>query len=123
MIPAPKKIACLKFVGVMTTNTLYADVNRIYDPLPGLQKFIGDLLFAGFKVVVYTEQVGVNAVVHWIQTHGITGVSEVLDKKPKAEVYIDDCAVQFTGDYDAIVAQAIGFAPWWANKKAAKAKK
>jgi hypothetical protein len=40
-------------------------------------------------------------------------VESVTDKKPPADVYVDDRAVCFTGDYARTFEQILRFRPFW----------
>lgn len=67
----------------------------------GLQK----LKDMGFRVVILTARVDLEAVRDWVKKQGLGNlVAEVTNRKPSASAYIDDRATHFTGWKDAVTA-------------------
>ena len=65
-----------------------------------------------YRVVVHsarcnTEE-GRTAIANWLAKHQIE-VDEVCEHKPQAHVYVDDRAVQFSGDWDETIANVKAF--------------
>jgi hypothetical protein len=67
----------------------------------------------GFRVVVFTTR-WANDAWRWLAEHGLDRwVSEVTDRKPAAQVFVDDRAVCFRGDYEATLEEIARFRAHW----------
>ena len=72
-------------------------------PVPGAQKFVEDLILNGYNVVIFSHravdpegQVGIQ---EWLQKWDFPEGIAITATKPAAEVYIDDRAFRFEGDF------------------------
>jgi hypothetical protein len=108
-----RKTICLDFDGVIHSyGSGWQGETVIPDPPVHKVDVAIRQLRQHFRVVVYsarcrTEQ-GVAAVQHWLARHNIE-VDEVCRHKPPAFVYVDDRAVNFTGDWDETIAAIHAF--------------
>ena len=72
-------------------------------PVPGAQKFVEDLILNNYNVVIFSHravdpegQVGIQ---EWLQKWDFPEGIAITATKPAAEVYIDDRAFRFEGDF------------------------
>jgi len=106
---------CLDFDGVVHLNGRFVASTIIEgEPVPGVTHAI-ERLREQYKVVVHSCRCaadgGVDAIKDWLKLHGIE-VDDVVDHKPMAEVYVDDRAVAFDGDWLATLDDIDEFKPW-----------
>lgn len=117
---AKNKTVAVDFDATLTDYTTYKGVEITDDPLPGAQDFIQSLLDGGFDVVIYShravEPEGVGAIIDWLEEHQFPPVREVTAIKPAALAYVDDRAVRFEGDYEAVLKFIEGGAVPWNHK-------
>jgi sulfur carrier protein ThiS len=75
------------------------------DPVPGALRFVRRLLDLGWTVIVYSARAkhseGRAGIRKWLAKHGFPPL-HVSVGKPTACAYLDDRAVRFDGDWDAI---------------------
>jgi len=109
------KTICLDFDGVIHLNARFVASTIIEgEPVPGVAHAI-ERLREQYNVVVHScrcaSDGGVDAIKDWLMLHGIE-VDDVVDYKPLAEVYVDDRAVAFDGDWVATLDSIDVFKPW-----------
>jgi len=110
-----KPTIALDFDGVIHLNQSFISSTIIIEePVPGAASAI-EQLSRQYKVVVFSCRAntpgGIEAIEDWLTVHGIE-VDDVVDYKPHATVYIDDRAIQFSGDWQDTLEQVEGFEPW-----------
>ena len=86
-------------------------------PVEGAAAAINTLIADGNKVVVYSTRAatpeGRETILRYLAGIDITvNDIEVTDKKPVADMYIDDRAVPFSGDWSETLKQIGDFKPW-----------
>lgn len=93
-------------------------------PVEGAQDFVDNLIDNGFELVIFSHRAhtaaGKRGIEEWLVEHGFPTI-EVTDKKPAAEVYVDDRALRFEGDFDdalAFIVDKQRRTPW--NRKNGK---
>jgi len=111
-------IVCIDFDGVINNypgweNEGYADVRG--EPIEGVKDAIKDLRNAGWLVLVHSTRCsysgGVVGVVEYLNKYNIR-VDGVCSNKPPADVYVDDKALTFRGDWTSTIKQIEEFHPW-----------
>lgn len=113
------KTVCLDFNGVLDT---YAGTNRdhshyTYPMRNGARQFLLDLKSAGYKIVIQTfiDPAGVR---EWlVDKHVSELVDDVTNIKPAADVYVDDKAICFSGNFSDTLEKISSFVPFWAERK------
>jgi hypothetical protein len=77
-------------------------------PISGAKKFCKDLLGRGFNVAIFSSRGGSKrgkpAMQSWLEEHGFPSEIRVVERKPWADVYIDDRAYRFEGDFSQAIA-------------------
>jgi predicted HAD superfamily phosphohydrolase YqeG len=107
------KTIAVDFDGVMNTYTGWKGEAELFEPRPGLRAFLEQLRAAGFKVVVYSTRPA-SRIRSWLVDHDLSAlVDDVTNGKPMAIAYIDDRAVCFDGDFDAVLKEATTFKAHW----------
>ena len=76
-----------------------------------------------YRIVVVSSRCyqpgGIAAIERWLEGHGIV-VDAVTDEKPPAKVIVDDRAITFDGDADALLARINAFQPWTRRRRPIK---
>jgi len=82
------------------------------DPLPGAIAFLKTMKKAGFNIKILSaraaEPVGKKAIEKWVEKYApglVDGVTH--EKLPGFDVYIDDRAIHFDGDYKATMKELL----------------
>lgn len=93
-------------------------------PVPGISEAIERIRMAGYRVVVVSTRcgkpTGMGAVRRYLQENGIV-VDDVMMEKPPAVCYIDDRAIQFDGNAEALFDKVANFRTWQQMEKAPEA--
>ena len=75
-------------------------------PVPGAQDFIDELLGLGYGVIIFSHRAhtkaGEQGIRQWLKDHDFPPL-RVTDMKPAAEVYVDDRAFRFEGDFKKVI--------------------
>ncbi|MCP5009404.1 MAG: hypothetical protein GY942_05440 [Aestuariibacter sp.] len=109
-------VICLDFDGVIHWNiSKWCGRAKILDGvIPGTKDAIRELRRGG-RVVVFSGRCisddGINAIQTWLGNHDIE-VDAVCRHKPMADVYIDDRAIQFNGNWTETIDAVKGFDHW-----------
>jgi hypothetical protein len=114
------KTICLDFDGVIHLNLAYVSPTVINgNPVDGVGAAIQELR-TQYRVVVYSCRCaadgGADAIKSWLDAQGFE-VDDVVDRKPMAEVYIDDRGIPFAGDWTETMNAIETFSPWYAGLK------
>lgn len=110
------KVLALDFDGVVHSyKSGWTSDGDIPDPaIKGAAEGIKRLRI-DYKVVIFSARArtveGRNAIIAWLAKNGIE-VDGVTDKKIPAHVYIDDRAICFTGDWNALQEDVKDFMSW-----------
>jgi hypothetical protein len=109
-------LVCVDLNGVLDAYQGWKGAEHWDSPAPGSREFLMALRARGCRVVLFTTRYYRDAW-RWLEAHGLGElIAEVTDRKPPADVFVDDRAVPFTGDYDAALRQVEQFAPHWARQ-------
>lgn len=90
-------------------------------PLVGAAEFTEKLRLNGWKIIIFTTRFRTDVVEKWLLEHGIAfdtinkNIYDIAEESDKvvADVYLDDRAVKFTGDYMAAFYDVERFKPWY----------
>ena len=107
------RTVCVDVNGVLDAYTGWRGADHWDPPAPGARAFLAALHARGWRIVVFTTRhaPGVRA---WLARHDLARfVDEVTDRKPPADVFVDDRAVCFRGDFDQTLRDVLAFAAHW----------
>ncbi len=108
-----RPVICVDLDGVLNTFDSWRSPEYFHPLRPGAREFLMRLRQDGFKVVVFTVR-WFEWVEKWLEENGIRHfVDQVTDRKPPAQVYLDDRAVCFRGDFDDAYQRIVTFKPFW----------
>ena len=106
-----KPTICIDFDGVLNNYTHY-DPNNCFTPREGAEEFL-EKLSENFRVVILTAR-SFPKVERWLRNYGLKKyVADVTNIKIPAIAYIDDRAIEFTGNYEITLQQLEHFKPYW----------
>lgn len=100
---------CVDFDGVLN-NYEYYDDDDLSTPRAGAKEFL-ESLSKRFYVIIFTARDN-SKVEKWLNDHDMP-YNEVTNIKKPAVAYIDDRALQFNGDYKAILNVIESFEPYY----------
>jgi hypothetical protein len=106
-VKADPLIIALDFDSVLHQYSKWTGPTPEEPPVAGAQEFVRSLVDDGFEVVVFSHRAATTAgkegIIEWLVEYGFPAM-DVSDRKPPAEVFVDDRAVRFEGDFDATYA-------------------
>ncbi len=123
MIRKPKfmrrRVVCVDFDGVIYNNIKYQGTTVLNGlPVPGVAAALMELSKSS-RVIINSSRFeadeGVEAARAWLIKYDMQ--YELSKHKPTADVYIDDRAVCFTGDWTETLKEVAGFRQWQADTK------
>lgn len=93
------------------------------DPIPGAVEALKELKSQGCIIILNTTRMMTPKMEEWLERHGVVydhhnenpdKRDNALDpRKVLADVYIDDRAIQFNGDWATTIRQVLDFKPWF----------
>lgn len=108
-----RPIICVDLDGVLNLFDGWKSPEFFHPPRPGTPEFLKQLNELGYTVVIFTTRWAPH-VEAWLAEHELSEyVATVTDKKPPAQIFIDDRAICFRGDFDATIKQIVAFKPYW----------
>ncbi len=115
-------LICIDFDGTIAQYDGWKGVGIFGEPIKGVKEALRNLEKAGKKIIVYTTRGEVNSISQYLKEHDIPydyinpapKNNSHMSRKPIADVYIDDRAIQFPGEWTAeFVQRVIDFEPWY----------
>lgn len=79
-------------------------------PIPGAVKAVRDLKSMGNQIIIFTVRGDSKHVRDWLQYYNVP-FDSVTNVKPPADVFIDDRAVGFRGDWEATMKDVFELCP------------
>jgi hypothetical protein len=108
-----RPVVCVDLDGVLNLFDRWQTPEFFHPPRPGAREFLVRLNQAGYRVCVYTCR-WYEWVEKWLDENDLRAyVEQVTNQKIPAEVYLDDRAVCFKGDFDEAYRQIVNFRPHW----------
>ncbi len=107
-----KKTICIDFDGVLNTYTGWSGEDELFEMRDGCSDFL-EKLSKIYKISVFTAR-NSNAVWKWLKKYDLDKfINEVTNIKVPAQVYIDDRAIRFDGDFHNTFSNIDKFIPHW----------
>ena len=106
----------IDFDGVLNKYKGYKGETELYEPLEGAKQFLSYLNLKAKNVIIYTSR-DRGPVINWLYKYELAVYVKAVYQKPKAEIYIDDRAVTFNGEYGETLKKIKNFKPWWSDKE------
>ena len=104
---------CVDLDGVLNLFDEWKAPEFFHPPRPGAREFLAKLKDAGYHVCILTCRWH-EWVEKWLDENGLRSyVDEVTNHKIPADVYVDDRAVCFRGDFDSAYEQIVSFRTHW----------
>jgi hypothetical protein len=116
-----KKYICIDLDGTIAHYDVWLGPEHFGEPIDGVQEALAALKAAGWIMIIFTTRHHVALIRQYLEKHHIPfdHINENPDQpdgawpgKPYADVYVDDRAVQFNGDWAATIQEIAHFRPW-----------
>jgi hypothetical protein len=109
---ARKPNICIDFDGVLAQYSGWKGPDCLGDPMPGALDFVKRLK-ERFNVIILSTR-NEECIKVWCDDHGFTEyIAYITDHKLPATVYVDDRAVQFSGNFTQTLVEVENFKPYW----------
>jgi hypothetical protein len=107
-------ILSMDFDGVMNTYVGYDGEDNLYEPREGLEAFLEKCKDLGFHTFYIHSARNPEKIKEWLVEHGFDGwFKKVSKEKLPADVYLDDRAVCFNGDFEDAYLEILCFKVHW----------
>jgi hypothetical protein len=116
-----KKVIAVDFDGVINSYTSgWKGPTETDEPVLSAAESLHTLYQRGYKIIIFSTRAntseGADTIREYLRNHAenneFAEAVEITDKKPIADVYIDDRAISFTGDWEETLKQIEEFKPW-----------
>ena len=116
-------VLAIDFDGVISEYTTWKGKGNFGTPIAGCAEAIKKLKEAGHTIIIYTTRLEIHQVKEYLESYNI--LFDYINHNPEdsrrmlhpnkmnADVYIDDKAVTFKGDWVEVADRIIEFKPWW----------
>lgn len=107
-----KKNICIDFDGVLNTYTGWQGEDELFEPREGCHLFL-QKLSKSYDISVFTIR-DAKSVQIWLQKYDLDKfILNVTNTKIPAEIFIDDRAINFDGNYESLLLKIKDFIPHW----------
>tara|TARA_R110001632_G_C11054377_1_gene385045 strand:- start:97 stop:486 length:390 start_codon:yes stop_codon:yes gene_type:complete len=115
-----KKIICLDLDGVIYPNLIWLGSDTLRGkPVDGAKEAI-DELKEDYTIIINSARFNdiktIPRVKEWLDDNYIY-YDKISEKKPHADIYIDDKAIGFSGNWDNTLSDVYRFKQWQTDKK------
>lgn len=120
-----KKTICVDFDGVIAQYDGFKDNDIFSDPIDGVQSAMEVLKKKGFTIIIFTTRTASSKLKKYLNDNHITYdyINENPDQpkgsnsgKPIADIYLDDRAICFKGNWKYALESIASFIPWNSQK-------
>ena len=115
-----KKIICLDLDGVIYPNLIWLGSDTLRGKPVDRAKETIDKLKEDYTIIVNSARFNdiktIPKVKEWLDDNNIY-YDEIAEKKPHADIYIDDKAIGFNGDWEETLTDVYKFKQWQTDKK------
>jgi hypothetical protein len=111
------KTICIDFDGVISDYRGWEGKGNFGNPIKGSVGMINELFSEGWKIIIYTTRSETEKIEEYLNSYGIhydfinynpeNVKLDLSPYKPIADIYLDDRAVRFEGEWDADLMQKI----------------
>ena len=124
------KTICIDFDGVIASYQGWEGTDKFGDPVPGVQSALKVLRQEGYRIIIFTTRKVTAALKKYLKDNDITydyinrnpdQPKDAGTDKPVADIYLDDRAVCFRGNWKYALNDIAYFRPWQAERKDEKA--
>jgi hypothetical protein len=121
-----KQVICVDFDGVIANLTDTFEPDVFGDPVEGTKEALSVLKRKGFTIIVFTTRKATAKLKKWLKDNEIPydHINENPDQpgdanagKPIADIYLDDRAITFDGNWRWALERIARFEPWPSKKK------
>ena len=116
---------CVDFDGVISRYEKYLGKGIFGSPVPGIVGVLRSLLRNNWTIIIYTTRSEEEAIRRYLEEHSVpyhhlnfnpaNARLDCSDKKPLADVYLDDRAITFDGNCTGLLEKIENFKPWHKN--------
>ena len=114
---------CIDFDGVIAKYDVWKGSGKFGEPIEGVQATMERLKEEGWTIIIHTTRGETALIERYLEKHNIpyhhinynpsNFFLNCSDQKPLADVYLDDRAIQFNGDWKEAYEQIAEFKPWY----------
>ena len=114
-----KGVIAVDFDGVIHGYSKGYQNGVIYDdPVPGAREAMEKIKSLGYKVWIFSARDNEQAIKEYLEKNNIHFDRVHMGRKPpSAEIFIDDRAINFSGDWDKTLQEVQTFVPWLKKNK------
>jgi adenylylsulfate kinase len=115
------RTVCIDIDGTISRYIEWVDAKTFGEVLPHCAETIHHLKADGWNVIIYTTRANKNEITKFLDKYNIPfdAINEnpnqpenAIGGKPMADVYVDDRAIQFDGDWAGAYEKITGFKSW-----------